>query len=137
MPGITGLSELTLEAKDPEALARFYVQHFGLPELSNERDRIWLGLGRRARLGIWSPGSKEFNDRGGAHVHFALTVEPGALDDLTTRLRHGGVDVEGPIEHPGGDRSIYVRDLEGNVVEAWDIFERPGRDTSDLEDDGE
>jgi hypothetical protein len=32
--------------------------------------------------------------------------------------------VEGPVEHDGGDRSLYVRDSEGNVVEAWDLFER-------------
>jgi catechol 2,3-dioxygenase-like lactoylglutathione lyase family enzyme len=27
-------------------------------------------------------------------------------------------------EHEGGDRSLYVEDLEGNVVEVWDFFER-------------
>jgi catechol-2,3-dioxygenase len=26
------------------------------------------------------------------------------------------------VEHPGGDRSIYVEDPEGNVVEVWDFF---------------
>jgi catechol-2,3-dioxygenase len=28
------------------------------------------------------------------------------------------------VEHPGGDRSIYVEDPEGNVVEVWDFFRR-------------
>ena len=32
--------------------------------------------------------------------------------------------VHGPVEHDGGDRSIYVEDPEGNVVEAWDFFHR-------------
>ena len=32
--------------------------------------------------------------------------------------------VGGPVEHPGGDRSIYLEDPEGNVVEVWDFFER-------------
>lgn len=35
-----------------------------------------------------------------------------------------GHDYRGPIEHEGGDRSLYVEDLEGNVVEVWDFFER-------------
>jgi hypothetical protein len=35
--------------------------------------------------------------------------------------------VDGPHEHDGGDRSMYVRDPEGNVVEAWDYFERGRR----------
>jgi catechol-2,3-dioxygenase len=30
----------------------------------------------------------------------------------------------GAVEHDGGDRSFYFEDPEGNVVEAWDFFER-------------
>jgi hypothetical protein len=30
--------------------------------------------------------------------------------------------VQGPVEHPGGDRSVYFRDPAGNLVEAWDFF---------------
>jgi hypothetical protein len=40
--------------------------------------------------------------------------------------------VEGPVEHDGGDRSLYVRDPEGNLVEAWDLFERPGAGVDSL-----
>jgi hypothetical protein len=28
------------------------------------------------------------------------------------------------VQHAGGDRSVYVEDPEGNVVEFWDFFER-------------
>ena len=41
------------------------------------------------------------------------------------KLSDYGVDVEGPIEHDGGDRSIYFDDPEGNRVELWDFFESP------------
>jgi catechol-2,3-dioxygenase len=131
---VTGFSELTLEARDLAALARFYKECFGLSELSRDSDRIWLAAGDRARLGLWAPGTKEFGDEGGAHVHFAFTVEPGTLDDLAAHLRQRGVDVEGPLAHDGGDRSLYARDPEGNVVEAWDQFER-GRTTASLQDE--
>jgi catechol-2,3-dioxygenase len=130
---ITGFSELTLESPDPGALARLYVDCFGLRELSRDDDRIWLGAGDAARLGIWKPGEKEFGDEGGAHVHFAFAVEPGRLEGLFERVVTRGVEVDGPYEHDGGDRSMYVRDPEGNVVEAWDYFER-GRRTDGLED---
>lgn len=123
---VTGFAELTLRTHDPEALARFYTGLFGLPELSREDDRIWLAVGEHARLGLWTPGEKEFGDEGGAHVHFAFAVEPGGLPDLADRLREAGVSVKGPVEHDGGDRSLYVEDPEGNVVEAWDLFERDG-----------
>ena len=122
--GLTrGFCELTLEARDPDALARFYKEVFGWQEVSRQRDRVWLGCGERARLGLWTRGPKEFGDRGGRHVHFALSVRPGALDQLAGELVRRGVAHTGPVEHEGGDRSVYFEDLEGNVVEAWDFFE--------------
>jgi catechol-2,3-dioxygenase len=128
---VTGFCELALRAHDPAALARFYVECFELTELSREADRIWLAAGDGARLGVWRPGEKEFGDRGGAHVHFAFGVAPGALPRIAERLRAAGHEVEGPVEHDGGDRSLYVSDPEGNLVEAWDHFCRGG-DVDDL-----
>jgi catechol-2,3-dioxygenase len=84
---------------------------------------VWLECGERSRLGLWSPGPKEFGDEGGRHVHFALSVRPGQLDHLIRELSARGVDHRGPVEHDGGDRSVYFEDPEGNVVEAWDFFE--------------
>lgn len=119
----TGIAELTLQSKDIEALERFYTSALGLKVLSREDDRIWLSCGPRSRLGLWLPGKKEFGDRGGAHVHFALKAERGGLRAATARLRELEIPFEGPIEHPGGDLSIYLRDPEDNVVEVWDFFE--------------
>jgi len=52
---------------------------------------------------------------------------------LARRLRRDGIELDGPHEHDGGDRALYVRDPEGNVVEAWDFFER-GRTVRSLRD---
>ncbi len=119
-----GICELTLEARDMALLERFYVTAFGLEVLAREDDRIWLAAGRHTRLGLWAPGAKEFGDEGGRHVHYAFSAAPGRLDALRTRLEEHGAQVRGPVEHPGGDRSIYVEDPEGNVVEVWDFFGR-------------
>jgi catechol-2,3-dioxygenase len=118
-----GLCELTLQTSDPEGLARFYQQVLGFPELAREDDRIWLGCGERTRLGLWSPGEKEFGDRGGRHVHFAFSVQRGELETVAGRLDELGIDHRGPVEHDGGDHSLYFADPEGNLVEAWDFFE--------------
>jgi catechol-2,3-dioxygenase len=60
-------------------------------------------------------------------VHFAFSVEPGRLALLGETLLRAGAAVRGPVEHSGGDRSLYFEDPAGNVVEAWDFFERqPG-----------
>ena len=121
---LSGIVEMTLEARDVEQLARFYRELFGLELLSEEDDRVWLAVGDRGRLGIWAPGEKEFGDEGGRHVHFALSAAPGTLDALASRLREAGAAPRGPEAHDGGDRSLYVEDPEGNVLEVWDFFER-------------
>jgi catechol-2,3-dioxygenase len=116
-----GICELVLEARDLERLERFYLW-LGLTPLSRDCDRVWLAAGSRCRLGIWSPGPKEHDDRGGRHVHFALSVSRGTLERITAKLRRHGIDFEGPVEHEGGDRSLYLSDPEGNRVELWDYF---------------
>ena len=124
MSHVSALAELTLETRDLAAMERFYREVVELPVLAREDDRIWLGIGEATRLGLWSPGEKEFGDEGGRHVHFAFSASPGRLDALAERLGRAGIEVRGPVEHPGGDRSIYFRDPAGNVVETWDFFEQ-------------
>ena len=119
-----GFAELTIEVRDLDALERFYREVFSLRVLAREDDRVWLAAGDDARLGLWLPGEKEFGDEGGRHVHYAFSAGPGGLDRLAARLDDAGHPYRGPVEHDGGDRSLYVEDLEGNVVEVWDFFER-------------
>jgi catechol-2,3-dioxygenase len=133
-PFTDGFAELTLETRDRAALERFYVDGMGLEVLAREDDRTWLAAGAHARLGLWEPGEKEFGDEGGVHVHFAFSAAPGRLDALCERLHAHGAAVRGPEEHDGGDRSIYVEDPEGNVVEVWDFFGR-GKPVEELEED--
>ncbi len=119
-----GICELTLETTDLEALTSFYTEVIGLPFLSGEDDRVWLECGPNTRLGLWCPGDKEFGDEGGRHVHFAFSVEPGVLDELAGRLESHEREFRGPVDHDGGDRSLYFEDPAGNLVEAWDFFKR-------------
>jgi catechol-2,3-dioxygenase len=93
----TGFAELTLQARDLAVLERF---------------------------GLWMPGPKEFGDEGGAHVHYAFSAAPDSLQALARRLCEQGIGHRGPIEHEGGDRSLYLEDPEGNVVELWDHYAR-------------
>jgi catechol-2,3-dioxygenase len=119
---IAGICELVLETDDVDGLRHFY-EELGLRRLLTEdADRVWLQAGDRCRLGIWSPGEKDHADRGGRHVHFAFSVDADELDASCVQLRERGVEVEGPVEHEGGDRSAYFSDPAGNRVEIWDFF---------------
>jgi catechol-2,3-dioxygenase len=120
---ISGLAELTLETDRMHAMERFYCDVLGMQVLSRQDDRVWLAIGRTTRLGLWSPGTKEFEDQGGRHVHFAFSTAVGQVQEMAEELRASGVEVRGPVEQPGGDRSIYFKDPVGNMVEAWDFFE--------------
>lgn len=119
---VKGICELVLETEDVARLQRFYRELLGLRLLAEEDDRVWLAVGEHCRLGIWSPGEKEYSDRGGRHVHFAFAVDRERLASLIEQLRADGLEVEGPIEHEGGDRSAYFFDPAGNRVELWDFF---------------
>jgi catechol-2,3-dioxygenase len=55
---IDAFAELTLETTEPALLESFYREAFGFEVLSRDDDRIWLGVGERARLGLWTPGDK-------------------------------------------------------------------------------
>ncbi len=123
-PPIDGICELALETADRRGLETFYTGVLGLQVLSRAHDRTWLACGPRARLGLWDPGEKEFGDEGGRHVHFAFSAAPGTLVVLARRLETLGIEHRGPLEHEGGDRSLYVEDPAGNVVEFWDFFAR-------------
>jgi catechol-2,3-dioxygenase len=118
---LSGICELVLETDDVESLRTFYRQ-LGLELVLEEGDKVWLAAGNHCRLGIWPPGEQEYSDRGGRHVHFALSVDHDRLDALSAGLRSRGVEVEGPIQHDGGDRSAYFFDPAGNRVELWDFF---------------
>lgn len=118
---------MALAAAEPEAMVAFY-ERLGLGVVEREPGRIWLDAGGGSRLGIWTDGVKEHRDRGGRHVHFALSLRPEGLDAMIERLGADGHEFEGPIDHDGGDRSIYLFDPEGNRVELWDVHrDRVGR----------
>ena len=120
--GVTGVSELVLEVVDLEAAERFYADVLDLPVVERWQDReaVWLMVGDRTRIGLWTPQVGLAGGRGGVHVHFAMHVAPDRYDAAVAVLRERGQEVE---EHrfPSYDEShaAYVTDPDGNVVEIW------------------
>jgi catechol 2,3-dioxygenase-like lactoylglutathione lyase family enzyme len=125
---LQGLLELVLEVGDLERSVAFYRDLLHLPVVerwADPRAAVWLSLGRNAVLGLWpptsgGPGVGIAGSRGGAHVHFAIYVEPGSLDDWTHSLDQAQVEPEGPVEFGHANRSLFVADPDGNVVELGD-----------------
>ena len=120
-PPVTGISELVLEVSDLDAARRFYRDVLGFEETlygEGAEGRYWYLVGETARLGLWTEQVGLAGGRGGAHVHYALSVPDGQIDLLKERIEEAGAGVEGPIQL-GPGRAIYVTDPDGNVVEFW------------------
>lgn len=126
--GLQGLLELVLEVEDLERSLAFYRDVLGLHAVerwAEPRAAVWLSLGRSAVLGLWPPASGGTGvgiagSRGGAHVHFAIYLEPGSLDGWKRSLDHAQLEPEGPVEFGHGNRSLFAKDPDGNVVELGD-----------------
>lgn len=126
--GMRGLLELVLEVTDLKQSVAFYRDILRMPEVERwpaPRVGVWLALGRNEVLGLWPPtsggaGVAIASSRGGSHVHFAIYVETGSLPTWQQYLENAGIKVEGPVEFAHSNRSIFVADPDGNVVELGD-----------------
>ena len=126
-PPVTGLYEMVLEVADLAASELFYTEGIGLPVADRwgaERPAVWLSIGNEGFLGLWpreSGGEVAIhNGRGGAHVHFAVRVPLGTLDQAQARLEELGHAVE-RVDFGNGNVAIYLDDPDGNVVELTEI----------------
>ena len=119
LPGFGGSDPLD-EDPTPQALARA-VAGF-LDELGIDAPRV-----AGNSLGGWV-----------AATSLAVAAPPGGLDEARSpRSRRAPAPPRraGRVPHDGGDRSLYVADPDGNVVDVWDSLGR-GRGTGDLAAEG-
>jgi catechol 2,3-dioxygenase-like lactoylglutathione lyase family enzyme len=107
-----------LEVADLDAAARFYSEVLGLPVQARSDERVWVLVGERSRIGLWTPQVGIAGGQGGAHVHYALNIAEEEYDAAVATLREQGYDPhEEDFEENG--RAAYVTDPDGNVVELW------------------
>ncbi len=114
-----GFCELTLETYDISPLDRFYVELLGWRCSAAPRRPACSSPGRRGGGG--GLGARGEEDRGARGAPLPFWVRAGGWRAGSWRR---GAAARGPLEHRGGDRSLYCEDPAGNVVELWDFFER-------------
>jgi catechol-2,3-dioxygenase len=116
---------MVLEVADLDAAVRFYQDVIGLDVVQRwgeDRPAVWLDMGDSAALGLWTAKAAIgalANGRGGAHVHFALRIPHGSIDEVQERLANLGYQTL-RIEFDDGNRSLYLDDPDGNCVELMD-----------------
>ncbi len=125
---VDGVLETCVYARDLEAAERFYAGVVGLEIYSREPGRhVFFRCGAAMFLVFDPARTSEPSSKPsaiqvpphGAHGpgHVAFRVDEAALPTWRGKLATAGIDIETEVEWPGGGRSIYVRDPDGNSVE--------------------
>jgi len=111
--------EIHIEVADLEASRSFYRKLLPVTKevAWTDGSAVALVLSDGTALGLWKKGKTGlYNGRGGAHLHFALQIEPGEYDEYLKRLKSLNIEV---IEHrwDDGQRSLYFFDPDGHQGE--------------------
>lgn len=126
MAVVRGIGGVTIYARDPTGLARWYADHLGMSSLIGEGSGQWScdfysrdsedpELRRRT---VWSVGPVTGHppEEEGDFVVRYLVED---LDAALARLREDAIEVEGVQEHADG-RFARLRDPEGHRIELWE-----------------
>ena len=126
-PSHAGLRHLALNARDLEAMKRFYIDMLGfVVEWEPDPDNVYLSSGID-NLALHR--AKDLPRGVSSLDHLGLIVrQADDVDRWGAFLESRGVIVEGkPRTHRDGARSIYLRDPDGNSVQI--IYHPPISDT--------
>lgn len=113
------IEHVAFNVADPNAMARWYVQHLGFEIRRRVMDEPWAYFladsAGQSMLEIYGRKDAPVPDYAGQHpatLHLALATDD-VLGDVD-RLRQAGCTLEGQIEHqPGGDQMAFLRDPWG------------------------
>ena len=112
---VTGIGGLFFRARDPAALAEWYLAHFGVGMSG------WDPWQQAAGPTVFMPFAID-TDHFPADKQWMLNLRVDDLDGLLAKLRDAGIDVTTKAEWdtPETGRFARVYDPEGHPVELWE-----------------
>lgn len=115
---VSGIGGLFFRAKDPEALAKWYLTHLGVGATNTGSDWIWR---QSAGPTVFAP-FKHDTDYFSAEKQWMLNLRVDGLDELLASLRGAGVEITTNSEwdSPETGRFARIHDPEGNPIELWE-----------------
>ena len=117
-PTHAGLRHLALNARDLEAMKRFYVDLLGFAiEWEPDPDNIYLTSGRDNLALHRSTDGRSTSGQALDHLGLIVTTADD-VDRWAAFLESRGVTIDAhPKTHRDGARSCYVKDPDGNSVQ--------------------
>jgi catechol 2,3-dioxygenase-like lactoylglutathione lyase family enzyme len=124
---VLGILETAIYASDVSRAAEFYRRLFGFRTLFESERLIAMDVAGRNVLLLFLEGAtnEPFAVPGGiipphggsGQGHFAFSIASEDVEPWQRRLESEGVAVESVVSWPGGSKSIYFRDPDGNLAE--------------------
>ena len=110
---VTGIGGVFFRASDPEALAAWYADHFGI-----EANGFWPQEAGDSVLGLF----KADTDYWPKGRDFMMNFRVEDLAALTRRLEAAGIEVQRDPEwdSPEFGQFARIQDPEGNPIELWE-----------------
>lgn len=127
-PGLIGVLECALYARDLGRAAAFWTDIIGLRQISHQPGRhVFFQCGAQVLL-IFNPDATSQPPAPDARLpvpphgaegagHFCIAVRGETLDQWRRHLETSGIHIEADFIWPQGGRSLYFRDPAGNSIE--------------------
>jgi glyoxylase I family protein len=119
MTAVTGIGGFFFRAEEPDALNRWYAEHFAIvmTESRSYEDPGWFQDRGETVFAAFSKDSDAF---GAPERTWKINLRVDDLDGMVERLRGSGVAVEPHEEvYPNG-RFAELEDPEGNRIQLWE-----------------
>jgi predicted enzyme related to lactoylglutathione lyase len=118
MQRVTGIGGLFFRAKNPAAMAKWYMEHLGIDLVpADYSQNPWL---QEAGPTVFAPFPEESDHFGNAAKQWMINFRVVDLDATVEQLRSAKIDVSvDPQTYPNG-RFARLHDPEGNPIELWE-----------------
>jgi glyoxylase I family protein len=130
MEKVTGIGGLFFRARQPKALADWYLNYLGVDVVpDNYDDPPWQ---EQAGLTAYAPFPEDTKYFGDPSKQWMVNFRVVNLDAMVAQLRAAGVSAEiDPEPYPNG-RFARLHDPEGDPIELWEPAGRDGTSASQV-----
>lgn len=117
MERVTGIGGFFFRSRDPEALARWYEQRFGILGTPTSYDgEVWI---QREGETVFAPFEQDSEMIGPPEQTWMINFRVDDLDAMVSQLQGAGEAVEvDPQRYPNG-LFAQLSDPEGNKIQLW------------------
>ena len=118
MQHVTGIGGLVFRAKNPEAVARWYMENLGVDLVPADYDqKSWT---QEAGPTVFAPFPNDSEYFGNVEKNWMINFRVRDLDGIAEQLRAAKIEVKiDPEVYPNG-RFARLHDPEGNPIELWE-----------------